>query len=74
MVGCVYKILSKVLANRIKEHMSLIIGEAQAAFIGGEQILDGVLIANEVIHSWKNSAYGGLILKLDFERTYDCVN
>lgn len=58
MVGCVYKILSKVLANRIKEHMSLIIGEAQATFIGGEQILDGVLIANEVIHSWKNIIAG----------------
>lgn len=74
MVGCIYKILSKVLANRIKQHLPSIIGEAQAAFVGGKQILDGVLIANEAIHSWKHSTRGGLILKLDFERAYDCVN
>lgn len=36
MVGWVYKLLSKVLANRIKEHMPSIIGEAQVAFIGGK--------------------------------------
>ncbi|XP_058189531.1 uncharacterized protein LOC131307140 [Rhododendron vialii] len=41
---------------------------------GGKQILDGVLIANEAIHSWKHSSRGGLILKLDFERAYNCVN
>lgn len=74
MVGWVYKVLSKVLANRLKIHLHYIIGESQAAFIGGKQILDGVLIANEVIHSWKNNSQGGLILKIDFERAYDCVS
>ncbi|XP_058216715.1 uncharacterized protein LOC131327580 [Rhododendron vialii] len=73
-VGSIYKILSKVLANMLKESLSTIIGEAQAAFVGGKQILDGFLIANEAIHSWKHSVQGGLILKLDFEKAYDCVN
>ncbi|XP_058180029.1 uncharacterized protein LOC131298565 [Rhododendron vialii] len=45
------EVLSKVLANRIKEHMRLVIGESQATFVCGKQILDGVLIANEAIHS-----------------------
>lgn len=74
MVGWVYKLLAKVLANRLKGHLSSLIGESQAAFIEGKQILDGVLIANEVIHSWKHSTQGGLLLKIDFERAYDCVN
>lgn len=74
IVGCIYKILSKVLANRIKEHLSSVICEAQAAYIGGKQILGGVLIANKAIHSWKHLAQGGLILELDFEKAYDCVN
>ncbi|XP_058185636.1 uncharacterized protein LOC131302861 [Rhododendron vialii] len=34
----------------------------------------GVLIANEAIHCWKNRSQGGLILKIDFEKAYDCVN
>ncbi|XP_058222941.1 uncharacterized protein LOC131332660 [Rhododendron vialii] len=72
--GWVYKVLAKVLANRLKCHLPPLIGESQAAFIKGKQILDGVLIANEVIHRWKNSFQGGLILKIDFEKAYDCVN
>lgn len=74
MVGCIYKILSKVLANRLKPHLNLIIGESQAAFVGDKQILDGALIANEIIHSWKHNNKGGVLLKLDFEKAYDCVN
>lgn len=74
MVGCIYKLLSKVLANRFKLVLPSIIGEAQADFISGKQILDGILIANEVIHQWKHSNSGGLIIKIDFEKAFDCVN
>lgn len=42
------------------------IGEAQSAFIRDKQILDGVFMANEIIHHWKKQEGGGLILKLDF--------
>lgn len=42
--------------------------------MGGRQILDGVLIANEVIDCMKSSKSGGIILKVDFEKAYDCVN
>lgn len=37
-------------------------------------IFDGILIANEVIHIWKQNKENGVILKLDFEKAYDCVN
>lgn len=44
-----YKIVSKLLANRMKKVMPLIIDETQSAFIGGHQLLHSVIIANEVI-------------------------
>lgn len=74
LVGCVYKILSKALANRFKRSVHLMIGEAQAAFVGGKHIPDGALVANEIIHLWKNNKKGGILLKIDFQKAYDCVN
>ncbi|KAI8535207.1 hypothetical protein RHMOL_Rhmol10G0155700 [Rhododendron molle] len=44
MVGWIYKILSKVLANRLRVHIPTVIGEEQAAFIGGKQFSTGFLL------------------------------
>ena len=40
LVGSVYKILAKVLANRLKEVLDQLISESQNSFVGGRQILD----------------------------------
>jgi hypothetical protein len=48
LVGCLYKILVKVL-NRLHSVVGTVISETQSAFIKDIQILDGVLIANKVL-------------------------
>lgn len=74
LIGSLYKILAKVLSNRLKLVMPRIIGEVQSAFVGGQNILDGVLIANEIVDVWRKSKSKGLILKLDFKKAFDSVN
>ena len=73
LVGGVYKILTKVLANRIKRVMGLIISQSQNAFVEGRQILDAVLIANEAVDSILRRKENGLLCKLDIEKAYDHI-
>lgn len=42
--------------------------------MGGRSILDGILIANEIVDWWKKTKRRGIILKLDFEKAYDSIN
>jgi len=74
LVDGVYKIIFKILANRFKSILGKIISNSQNAFIGGWQILDSVLIANECLDSQIRSGESELLCKLDLEKAYDHVN
>ena len=73
LVGSLYKILSKVLANRIKRVMGLIISQSQNAFVEGRQILDATLVANEAVNSVLRRKEKGSLCKLDIEKSYDHI-
>jgi hypothetical protein len=68
LLGCVYKLVSKVLAARLAKVIDFLIPKTQSAFIKGRYIVDGVVAVNEVIDYAKKSNRGCLILKVDFEK------
>ncbi|RVW54895.1 Transposon TX1 uncharacterized 149 kDa protein [Vitis vinifera] len=65
LVGSVYKLLAKVLTNRLKLMMGEVISDSQQAFVQGRQILDVVLIASEAFDSRLEDNTSGLLLKMD---------
>ncbi|KAL8119749.1 hypothetical protein AgCh_017015 [Apium graveolens] len=68
------RILSKVLANRVKSTLQTIISEQQSAFIENRLLTDNALVAFEVnhhIHRKTQGAMGVVGLKVDVSKAYD---
>ncbi|KAJ9555564.1 hypothetical protein OSB04_010178 [Centaurea solstitialis] len=74
LIGCVNKVISKVLAERLKGVLDSVISNSQTAFIKGRSILDGPLMVNELINWAKKKKKKLLIFKVDFAKAFDTLN
>ncbi|GJV06889.1 RNA-directed DNA polymerase, eukaryota, reverse transcriptase zinc-binding domain protein [Tanacetum coccineum] len=74
LIGAQYKIIAKLLANRLARVIDSVISCEQTAFVKHRQILDGPLMVNEVI-KWCNRKRDKLmIFKIDFEKAFDSIS
>jgi hypothetical protein len=74
LLNVCYKIITKVLTNRLASCITKVISSYQYGFIKGRYIMDGVVSLNEILHEVKKKKQSGVILKIDFEKSYDKVN
>ncbi|CAA7043392.1 unnamed protein product [Microthlaspi erraticum] len=71
-----YKIISKVLCQRLKVLLARLISETQSAFVPGRLISDNILIAQEMFHGLRtNKSCKGkfMAVKTDMSKAYDRV-
>ncbi|KAF5791018.1 putative RNA-directed DNA polymerase [Helianthus annuus] len=74
LVGCINKVVSKVLVNRLKRVVGKLISAEQSAFLAGRSITDGPLMLNEMVGWMKRAKSKGLFFKVDIDKAYDSLN
>eukprot|EP00253_Pinus_taeda_P002123 PITA_02123 len=74
LCNCLYKIISKIIANRIRPILSKHILSEQFAFLEDHQIHEAIDTTQEAIHSIRSHRLKGIILKIDLVKAFDRVN
>eukprot|EP00253_Pinus_taeda_P031182 PITA_31182 len=74
LCNVVYKIISKVVANRLKPLLPVLVLGEQSVYVEGRKILDNIIQAQEVVHSLTNKKQASMIMQLDISKAYDKVN
>ena len=70
------RIVSKVLANRLKLILPNVISNSQSAFVPNRLITDNTTVAFKVLHKMRNKRTGKkrqMAIKLDISKAYDRV-
>ncbi|GJS31865.1 putative RNA-directed DNA polymerase, eukaryota, reverse transcriptase zinc-binding domain protein [Tanacetum coccineum] len=71
---CQYKVIAKLLANKLLQVVSSVLSDVQTAYIKGRQIIDNPLTVNKII-SWASKKKKRLfLLKVDFEKAFDSLD
>ncbi|XP_026438542.1 uncharacterized protein LOC113337068 [Papaver somniferum] len=70
-----YKIISKIIVNRLKPLMEKIISPYQVAYVSGRLISDNTVITQEIIHfmNKKRGHIGWMASKLDMSKDFDIL-
>ncbi|GJR01950.1 RNA-directed DNA polymerase, eukaryota [Tanacetum coccineum] len=73
LIGSMYKIIAKILVNRIVLVLGDLVNEVHSAFIADRQILGGPFILNEIVQWCQSKKKQSLVFKVDFEKAFDSV-
>nr|GEV40636.1 RNA-directed DNA polymerase, eukaryota [Tanacetum cinerariifolium] len=73
LIRSLYKIIAKIMANRLSSVIPDLISDVQSAFISNRKILDGPFILNELLSLCKYKKLKAMVFKVDFEKAFDSI-
>lgn len=74
LYNVIYKLISKLIANRLKPLLPSLISPEQRGFVEGRQILDIIILTHDLIHSLHSSKKPEMLIKLDLSKAFDSLN
>ena len=74
LLSVVYKLISGVIAKRLKQALAIIISESQSGFLSGRQLSDNTRFKNDLMHKTEISNINGLLMLIDFEKAFDSMS
>lgn len=68
-----YKVITKILVNRLRPVMEDLLAPFQTSFIPGRRVSDNFIISQEIIHSYttRNGRKGSRAIKVDLNKAFD---
>ncbi|KAJ4794364.1 RNA-directed DNA polymerase (reverse transcriptase)-related family protein [Rhynchospora pubera] len=71
-----YRLVMKIIANRLRPFLKNVISDEQTAFMKGRHIADNILLVKEILHSFgsKNYKQEAFLLKADITKAFDMLN
>ncbi|GKD29751.1 hypothetical protein Tco_1240529 [Tanacetum coccineum] len=70
-----FKCISKIIANRIKESLKTLVSPNQSAFVPGRSIADNILLTQELMHNYHlDRGVPRCAFKVDIQKAYDTVD
>jgi hypothetical protein len=76
LCNTIYKLITKIIVNRLRPFLNQIVGPFQSSFLPGKGTTDNAIILQEAIHSMRKSKRkkGDMVFKIDLEKAYDNVS
>ncbi|KAI5324319.1 hypothetical protein L3X38_033392 [Prunus dulcis] len=76
LCNTLYKVISKILVAQLRPCMANLVSPNQVSFVPGRQIVDNIVVAQEMLHKFKNSkgSKGFIAWKIDLSKAYDRLN
>jgi plasmid maintenance system antidote protein VapI len=74
IINFIPKLIAKVLANMLQEHLPSLVSERQTTFIRSHFIAENFLASRELLHHVEQRKAPALLLKLDFSKAFDTLS
>ena len=74
LLNVMYKLMSSIIANRLKSVLDKIISNDQKGFISGRYIGENIRTIYDILFETKQQNIPGSMLSVDFQQTFDTVS